>query len=247
MIIGIDKGHTIRGVGTGAVGIKSETGLNRPLGDKIINKFRQQGHTVIDCTVDEGVNSLSKICANANKQYLDLFISLHFNCGGGYGTEVLVYDNKGKANDYAQKVLNEICKLGYRNRGVKIRPDLYVLNSTNAQAILVECCFIDSAEDMNRYDLDKMADAIVVGITGQYPIEEKSTYYRIVTGGFNTLEGLSTAINTYFKGINIYIKQDSNNNYYIETGDFNSREEANNYIQKFSQDKYYYEIKPVQY
>jgi N-acetylmuramoyl-L-alanine amidase CwlA len=75
----------------------------------------------------------------------------------------------------------------------------------------------------------------------------KPTYYRIVTGGFNTLEKLSNAINNYFKGINIYIRIDAKNNYYLETGDFNSREEANNYAQKFAKDKYYYEIKTVQY
>jgi N-acetylmuramoyl-L-alanine amidase CwlA len=78
-------------------------------------------------------------------------------------------------------------------------------------------------------------------------LTEKPTYYRIITGGFNTLEKLSNAINSYFKGINIYIRLDANNNYYLETGDFNSREEANNYAKKFSNDKYYYEIKTVQY
>jgi N-acetylmuramoyl-L-alanine amidase len=78
-------------------------------------------------------------------------------------------------------------------------------------------------------------------------LTERPTYYRIVTGGFNTLEKLSNAINSYFKGINIYIRLDANNNYFLETGDFNSREEANNYAQKFAQDKYYYEIKTVKY
>lgn len=76
--------------------------------------------------------------------------------------------------------------------------------------------------------------------------EEKPTYYRIVTGGFSDLDKLSNAINTYFKGINIYLSW-KDGNYYLETGDFNSRGEANNYAQKFAQDKYYYEIKTVQY
>lgn len=168
MIIGFDKGHTIRGKGTGAVGIKSETGLNRPLGDRIINKLRQLGHTVIDCTVDEGNNSLSQICANANRQHIDIFISLHFNCGGGQGVEVLVYDSNSKlANTYARKICDEISKLGFRNRGVKNRSDLYVLNSTKSEALLIEVAFIDSEHDMNLYDEEKVANSIVYAITGK--------------------------------------------------------------------------------
>jgi N-acetylmuramoyl-L-alanine amidase len=33
-------------------------------------------------------------------------------------------------------------------------------------AILVECCFIDSASDMKIFDADKMAEAIKVGLIG---------------------------------------------------------------------------------
>jgi hypothetical protein len=34
-------------------------------------------------------------------------------------------------------------------------------------AILVECCFVDSATDMNLLNADTMAGAIVKGLTGQ--------------------------------------------------------------------------------
>ena len=57
--------------------------------------------------------------------------------------------------------------LGYKNRGVKARPDLYVLKHTKAPALLVECCFVDDADDVRLYDPDKMAAAIVHGIAGQ--------------------------------------------------------------------------------
>jgi hypothetical protein len=67
-----------------------------------------------------------------------------------------------------------------------------------------------------------------------------------VTGCFSDLDKLYLAINTYFKCLEIYLSW-KDENYYLQTGDFSSREEANNYAKKFSQDKYYYEIKTVQY
>lgn len=239
MIIGIDKGHTIRGLGTGAVGIKSETDLNRPLGDKIISKLRQLGHTSIDCTVNEGTNSLAQICRNANKQHLDLFVSLHFNCGGGHGTEVLVYDNKGESSEYAQKILNEICKLGYRNRGVKTRPELYVLNSTKAQAILIECCFIDSVEDMNRYDLDKMSDAIVLGLVGKLP-ESNNKRYFVRTGDFlanNGLEINSIKVKYFYDIERLYVNPKGKYIYF--ESQYLSKEKCNEIVDRLSKNNLY--------
>lgn len=223
MIIAFDKGHTLRGVGTGAVGIKSETGLNRPLGDRIINKLRQLGHTVIDCTVDEGINSLSQICANANRQSVDLFVSLHFNCGGGQGVEVLTYDSKSiVANTFAKKICDEISKLGFKNRGVKFRPDLHVLNSTKAEALIIEVAFIDSEYDMNLYNEDKVANAIVYAITGQTTIiqDNKPKKYWVVTNYIPKGEygfPVKKLINDYFKDIpEVYINNNSTGSW-IET------------------------------
>jgi N-acetylmuramoyl-L-alanine amidase len=36
-------------------------------------------------------------------------------------------------------------------------------------AILVECCFIDSSKDMNLFNAEAMANAIVKGLTGKVP------------------------------------------------------------------------------
>ncbi|WP_300811052.1 N-acetylmuramoyl-L-alanine amidase, partial [uncultured Acetatifactor sp.] len=44
---------------------------------------------------------------------------------------------------------------------------LYVLKNTKAPAMLIECCFVDDKDDVQLYDCQKMAEAIVYGITGQ--------------------------------------------------------------------------------
>ncbi len=42
-----------------------------------------------------------------------------------------------------------------------------MLKHTKAPALLVECCFVDDPEDIAIYNADRMAAAIVAGITGQ--------------------------------------------------------------------------------
>ena len=53
------------------------------------------------------------------------------------------------------------------DRGVKKRDDLWVLNGTDATAVLVEMAFIDNEEDhaMLTNDLDTIVRAIARGIT----------------------------------------------------------------------------------
>lgn len=185
MKIAIAKGHTLRGKGTGAVGIKSETGLNRPLGDKIIDKLKRLGHEVVECVIDESNSDLAYRVNKANAANVDLYVEIHFNSfnGSASGAEVHTYRAGLKANEYAQRVVNEISKLGYKNRGVK-HSDFYVLRKTNMEAMLIECCFIDSQEDMNRYDVEAMANAIVLGLAGKLPEElkpQQNIQYGVVT------------------------------------------------------------------
>ena len=60
-----------------------------------------------------------------------------------------------------------IKKLGFKDRGVKERKDLYVLHRTISPAMLIECCFVDDKDDVELYDYKKMAAAIVKGILGE--------------------------------------------------------------------------------
>ena len=48
MIVGIDMGHTLSGVGTGANGFVSETQKNREVGNRLMAMLKEKGHTVIN-------------------------------------------------------------------------------------------------------------------------------------------------------------------------------------------------------
>ena len=184
MKIAIDKGHCLYGFDTSAdgrsVGGFSESEYDRVLGNKIIDLLRTNGHEVIDVTVDNGnqfsnmYGSLSARTSKANANGVDLYISIHFNAGGGRGTEVYLAPRSYYGSDssyntnlgYASRVQQKMVSLGFVNRGVKT-DEFYVLTNTNAHAILIETCFCDSVADKQLYDslgADRIAKAIVEGI-----------------------------------------------------------------------------------
>lgn len=170
MKYGIDCGHGCA-PDTGASGNgQLEDTLTLAVGQRIMTQLQALGHEVVNCrpkSASSVTSSLAQRCAIANNASVDVYVSIHFNAfnNQAHGTEVFAASSKGSA--LAQKVLDAICPLGFFNRGVKNGSHLYVLKNTNMPAILVECCFIDSARDMDLFDADKMACAIVKGLTGQ--------------------------------------------------------------------------------
>lgn len=168
MRIGINCGHTVSGtIGCGAVKYIDESVETRAVGKRLMTLLRQSGHTVYDCTNDYAPtvsSNLSQIVTMANNQPLDLFVSIHFNSGGGRGTEVFTYG--GQKHIEAVNVCNELNRLGFRSRGIKDGSHLYVVRSSHAKAMLIEVCFVDTddAELYKKLGADAIARAIRAAI-----------------------------------------------------------------------------------
>ncbi len=174
MRIGINCGHTVFGQpGSGATGILNESNETRAIGYALMEQLRRLGNTVIDCTNDVASSTsenLSEIVALANRQTLDRFYSIHFNAGGGEGTEVYTYGGKDVLD--AGRILEKMNALGFPNRGIKNGDGLYVVRQTDAPAALIEVCFVDSDRDAERYHRlgpEAIVAAICEGITGISP------------------------------------------------------------------------------
>ena len=143
----INRGHS--NTDPGAVGyIKERTG-NVKVGD-YMEEYLLANYVVQISSNPGTLSSLSAIAKDANNWGADLFVSIHFNAGGGDGYESLVY---GKSRYALGKCFEKyILAVGQNSRGVKYRPDLGVLRLTNMPAILGEMAFVDNYKDIQDWD-----------------------------------------------------------------------------------------------
>lgn len=191
MRIGIDMGHTLSGAGTGASGYKSETTQNRLVGNRLIAMLEEGGHTVYNCTVDKSTNDLADRVALANKQKLDLFVSLHLNAvadSRANGVETYSYNTSGQSYTYSKAIQAELVKsIGWYDRKCKTA-NFAVLRNTKAPAVLVELGFCTNKGDMDKWNTEKISAALFKGITGKAYVKPappaNDTMYRVVVGWF---------------------------------------------------------------
>ncbi len=118
--------------------------------------------------------SLRRRVEDANAWGADAFVSIHTNASdnaAANGTEVLVYSRPSAAYNLAEDILSGVVSVtGLRDRGVKLRPGLYVLRKTAMPAVLVELGFITNPGDaalMNN-DPGLFARGIYNGILEYY-------------------------------------------------------------------------------
>ena len=173
----VHAGHNKNGkIACGASDYIDESKEARIICRKVIQLLRKKGITAYNCTVNNGTSQsdvLAKIVKKCNVKDRQLDISIHFNSsvhspanGKTTGVEVLVYANTGMKANVAKRICNQISKIGFTNRGVKVRTDLYVLKRTTAPALLVEVCFVSDQDDAKLYKANKnaVAQAIVKAI-----------------------------------------------------------------------------------
>ncbi len=175
----VHAGHNPSGkIACGASDLLDESTEARWITRKVIKLLRKNGIKAVNCTVNNGASQsdiLHKICAKCNAVTdADLHISIHLNSGRADkkgdgktgGTEVLLTQNVADKGDIAKRVCNQIEKLGFTNRGVKVTSGLYFLNHTKAPALLIEVCFVDDRDDYMLYSADRVdvANAIVQAV-----------------------------------------------------------------------------------
>ena len=264
MRIGVHAGHNPDGkVGCGAIGLIKESTEARKVKDEVIRLLKLAGHTVFDCTVENGTSVsdiVNKQVKNSNAQQLDLTVSIHFNAGANdqkgngktTGVEVLMTSIDGIKKETGNRICKNVEALGYKNRGNKVRTNLGFLNRTNAKAILVECCFVDDYDDIKLYNYKTMGKAIAEGIHGSTinkvetntntSTNSAKTFYRVVVGSYTKKTNAESIITKLTNnGYNVFIATFTKDNtlyYRAVAGSYSVRENADKQVAKLKADGY---------
>lgn len=128
-------------------------------------------------TVDKDV-TIEKKCAESDAYGADYCLDIHINAGGGNGAEVYHHHLGGNSKKLAQCVLDSLVGIGAPSRGLKVKmnssgtADYFgIIRNTDASAILVECGFIDTPKDLERFRTAdgqrRYGEAIAKGIIKQ--------------------------------------------------------------------------------
>lgn len=145
---GLSKAQGARGIN----GIKEEV-LTRQFAKELYRQLQEKGYYTRYIAVDDPKDILHeletevKLC---NDTKADLNIFIHFNAfskESANGAEILTWDGKEIHN--ADIMLDNLSKLGLRNRGLKEGNNLYVIKHTRTKSMLIEFCFITSEKDFN--------------------------------------------------------------------------------------------------
>ncbi|MFT5873948.1 MAG: N-acetylmuramoyl-L-alanine amidase [Clostridium sp.] len=169
----LDPGHGGADSGAiGAVGLKERTEKNLVLTitKKVGAILTKNGvETIYTRTIDE-TQSLQAKCDVSNDTKPDYFVSIHANAAvpQAHGIETFYCSGNAAGAKLAKAVQTELVKAtGRTDRGIKTA-GFYVLNNTDATAILVETSFLSNPEEGQLLNTvayqDKVAKAIATGI-----------------------------------------------------------------------------------
>ena len=167
----IDPGHG--GSDPGAVnGALYEKDVVLDIGKKLKELLKNAGYEVIMTRENDTYLTPRQKANIGNEKRADIFVSIHCNSASSEeanGTETLTFDEDGMSYLLGRCIQkNLISALGLKDRGIKIRKELTVLNSTSMPAVLAEIAFISNVSEklmLVRPDFKaKTAKAIFNGI-----------------------------------------------------------------------------------
>ena len=156
----IDQGHNPQNPNAGAEGngLQEQT-ITYQVGQELAALLRQNPDFEVRLsrptpTTALGTSNSTSLAArvnDANAWDADYFISIHTNASSNpdaSGSEAFAYSRPSRAFSLGEDILTALtAATGLRNRGMQVRPGLYVLRRTNMPAVLVELGFITSPSD----------------------------------------------------------------------------------------------------
>lgn len=152
--------------------------------------LQDAGEDVVYTRVEDVYDSPTQKARMANEAGADWFISFHRNSSerpNQYeGVETLVFDNSGEKVELAEKINENLAALGFRNIGVKERPNLAVLRRTKMPAVLIEAGFINSERDNELFDdqFEEIAKGIANAVLDVAGNKNSDPNYHVQVGAY---------------------------------------------------------------
>ena len=156
----IDQGHNPQNPNAGAEGNGlREQDITYRVGQALASLLRQSGYYEVRLSrptpaTQIGTSNYSNLrmrVDEANQWGADYFISLHTNASdieSASGVEAFAYSREGEAFALGEDIVKNLSEAtGLQNRGMKVRPGLYVLRKTRMPTVLVEMGFITNPRD----------------------------------------------------------------------------------------------------
>ncbi|MFC7443042.1 N-acetylmuramoyl-L-alanine amidase family protein [Laceyella putida] len=150
-LVALDDGHGARTPGKRTPAIPKlggrsvrENEFNHEVVKYMDIELRRCGFRTLLVAPDDEDIPLSARTSLANAKGADLYISVHYNAGGGEGAETYHWAGSRRGKRAAELIHNQVLRSGvYRkNRGIKTA-NFHVLRETNMPAVLVEYGFMD--------------------------------------------------------------------------------------------------------
>jgi len=165
MKIAIDAGHG--GTDPGAVGSSGlkESVVTLEVARLLDALLEGVGVSSLLTRKEEVYVALGDRCERANDWGANYFVSIHCNSDGSdaVGVETLYKTEKGKA--LAASIQEALVKAtGDRDRGLKYRSDLYVLNGTHMPAVLPEIGFISHPATEKKLEESSYRELVAVAL-----------------------------------------------------------------------------------
>ncbi len=175
----IDQGHNPSGFNTGAEGNGlREQDVTYAVGRELAALLRRSGNYEVrlsrnspdEVLGSSNASSLRERVNDANAWGADYFISIHTNGStnpSARGVEAYAYSRNSRAFELGEDIVEELVDAtGFPERGMFVRPGLYVLKKTNMPATLVEIGFISNPGEaaVMRNDPGLFARGIYEGI-----------------------------------------------------------------------------------
>lgn len=175
----IDQGHNPENPNAGAEGNGlQEQDITYRVGQELATLLRADSDfevrlsrpTATTALGTSNSTSLQARVTDANAWGADYFISIHTNSSDipeATGVEAFAYSRPSRAFSLGEDIVESLSQTtGLRNRGMQVRPGLYVLRRTDMPAVLVEIGFISNPGDaaLMRSDAALFARGIYNGI-----------------------------------------------------------------------------------